>query len=167
MSTRCHLVVKGQGFEKAYIYHHCDGYPDGVGTEIVEEMKQYDNPEWRVNEVVNKILSISDEYELDSDIHGDEDYIYLIDCDSKKIECYNADCYDDEDDCGGDELVIPGNIDFNSAIIEKKGKDESYQDTLTRITCAMIPIAPVGTDARSLVGWAKNVTDEIIKIINE
>lgn len=167
MSTRCHLVVKGKGFEKAYIYHHCDGYPDGVGAEIVEEMKKYDNPEWRVNEVVNEILSINDEYQLDTDIHGDEDYIYLIDCDSKKIECYNADCYDDEDDCGGDEIVIPGNIDFNDAILEKKGKDESYRDTLTRITCAMIPIAPVGTDSKSLVGWAKNITDEIIKIINE
>ena len=46
MSTRSHIEVR-KGKMKNYIYHHCDGYPSGVGMELKEE--HFKNAEERIN----------------------------------------------------------------------------------------------------------------------
>lgn len=77
MSTRCHIVVIDNGEEKGYIYHHCDGYPDGVGEELKEilsKCNEYNDYET----IMEKILDYDDSYEEDTGIHGDEEYIYKI-----------------------------------------------------------------------------------------
>lgn len=170
MSTRCHIVVKEKAFDNIYIYHHCDGYPDGVGSELAEALKTYTGP-WNAPSITKFIESIDDQYEVDSDIHGDEDYIYEISCDDRTLKCYNADGYDDQNDYHGDEIVIPGNIDFsvskNSNIPANKRYPSEYLDSLTRVVCTMIPIAPKDSSAQDLVRWSKNIVDEMFKTIFE
>lgn len=33
MSTRCNIIIKDRGDRRIYLYHHHDGYPEGVGSE--------------------------------------------------------------------------------------------------------------------------------------
>lgn len=83
MSTRCNIVVEVLGKEKEihlekeiFIYHHCDGYPEGVGAELdtyLSSLESFD-PE----DIHSGILDLSDEYEDTSGIHGDIEYIYKI-----------------------------------------------------------------------------------------
>lgn len=91
MSTRCHVVIIEPDDTEHYIYHHCDGYPDGVGSElngILESCPSYD---WET--IMEKILNYSDEYEEDSGIHGDEEYIYEIDTNNTYaiLKCFSSD----------------------------------------------------------------------------
>lgn len=94
MSTRCHVVVrngKNENKEKwNYIYHHCDGYPGGVGKELSDILTEIQSngvsrKNFNANFITENILNYSDEYELDNSIHGDEEYIYLIDVETKHI----------------------------------------------------------------------------------
>jgi len=166
MSTRCHIVIKEKGFGNVYIYHHCDGDPGGVGSEIVWALAGYQkytkefDLKWSIKGVSEEILRLDDEYKEDYEIHGDEDYIYEIDCDNRTVKCYAGEYYDEK--FPGDEIVIPGNKDFTACNEEKKEYSESYRDTLTRVTCALIPInkeSPI----EQIVSTAKSITDEIIK----
>lgn len=170
MSTRCHIVVKEKAFANTYIYHHCDGYPDGVGSELVEALKVYTGP-WNAPSITKLIESIDDQYKVDSDIHGDEDYIYEISCDDRTLKCYNADNYDDQEGYHGDEIVIPGNTDFaasrNANIPYNERCPDEYLETLTRVVCAMMPLAAKGSSAQDLVRWSKNIVDEMFKTIFE
>ena len=92
MSTRCHVIVrngKNENKEKwNYIYHHCDGYPSGVGKELSDILtkihdKGISRNDFNANFITENILNYSDEYECDNSIHGDEEYIYLIDVEHK------------------------------------------------------------------------------------
>jgi hypothetical protein len=94
MSTRCHVVVrngKNENKEKwNYIYHHCDGYPSGVGKELSDILTEIQGngvsrKNFNANFITENILNYSDEYESDNSIHGDEEYIYLIDVETKHI----------------------------------------------------------------------------------
>jgi hypothetical protein len=94
MSTRCHVIVrngKNENKEKwNYIYHHCDGYPAGVGKELSDILTEIQGNgvsrnDFNANFITENILNYSDEYELDNSIHGDEEYIYLIDVETKHI----------------------------------------------------------------------------------
>lgn len=39
MSTRCNIIIK-DGAERIYLYHHHDGYPMGVGTELQDYLQR-------------------------------------------------------------------------------------------------------------------------------
>lgn len=99
MSTRCHIVVREiEETDNArylckghYVYHHCDGYPEGVGSELKEILESCPSYDWET--IMEKILNYSDEYEEDSGIHGDEEYIYEIDSENTHaiLKCYSSD----------------------------------------------------------------------------
>ncbi len=36
MATRAHLIIKDKDGDERFIYHHWDGYPEGVGKEVRE-----------------------------------------------------------------------------------------------------------------------------------
>lgn len=89
MSTRASILVK-EGDEKCYIYHHCDGYPDGVGLDLKEYLEKISS--WYMEDIVNELIkgkcANDSTYEWTSGVHGDESYFYLIDCDNKVLKCY-------------------------------------------------------------------------------
>ena len=107
MSTRATILIKSKKEnEEVRIYHNCDGYPDGIGSDMKRYLKSIGF--WDVYEIANDLIKgkcgmvgthpddgyeltyPDDGYELTSCQHGDEEYAYLIDCDSKTLTCYEV-----------------------------------------------------------------------------
>ena len=92
MSTRCHIIVIGENKEKYFIYHHHDGYPEGVGEELKEILGSCVSFDHET--ILEKILAYDSQYEVDEGIHGDEEFIYYISTlgnDSVTLTCYPYD----------------------------------------------------------------------------
>ena len=105
MSTRAHILIK-DGDEQVMLYHHHDGYPEGVGRKLKKFLAEQFPKYWDVCEIANGLVKgalryprrslLSDkvtiesdmEYEITTGIHGDEAYVYIIDCDKHEIKCY-------------------------------------------------------------------------------
>ena len=96
MSTRCCVKVV-KHFEnktaEVMIYHHHDGYPEGVGVDLVKRSKKWKGPfqdrkEWDIDDVVNSLIKDqTDEYEYTAYNHCDIEFLYTIDCDTMTIKC--------------------------------------------------------------------------------
>lgn len=88
MSTRCNILVKEKGRKDIILYHHHDGYPQGVGADLVKRFTELFSKENYIFAIVlaNKLVKDSeDEYEITNCIHGDIEYLYTIDCSKKEI----------------------------------------------------------------------------------
>ena len=98
MSTRATILIKSKKQnEQVRIYHHFDGYPEGVGADLKGYLKTLQW--WDVYDMANDLIKgkcgIVDRkpdmgYDLTSCQHGDEEYAYLIDCDNKTLKCYKV-----------------------------------------------------------------------------
>ena len=96
MSTRATILIRSkQENEEVRIYHHCDGYPDGIGSDMKAYLKTI--VLWDVYIIANDLIKgkcgfvggkTDYGYELTPCQHGDEDYSYVIDCDNKTLTCY-------------------------------------------------------------------------------
>ena len=86
MSTRAHIVVISED-EERYVYHHSDGYLEGVGEDLKYFLKDIYKPsDYSADELCQQLedWDVSYQYE-DSGIHGDEEYIYYIDIYPDKV----------------------------------------------------------------------------------
>lgn len=89
MSTRCQIKVTYLDKE-VLIYHHHDGYPEGVGYDLVQRQKKLNT--WNGSEIVNDLVKdTKDEYEVAFLVHTDIDYWYEIDCNCHTIRCWRTD----------------------------------------------------------------------------
>lgn len=123
MSTRATIKIKqsfyntDEDYDKGILtpyeiklYHHSDGYPEGIGADIVEFLRNRndgydtDKPIWEAERIAtdmvrgevltSKSCSKPDKVHRDMgyDVaicqHGDCEYGYLIDCDERKVTCY-------------------------------------------------------------------------------
>lgn len=92
MSTRAHIrIIEGEG--QILLYHHSDGYPSGVGSELKEYLSKFKYG-WYAETIARGLVTMIDKwkqfpYEPAICLHGDEEYVYVIDCDSKKLSCYS------------------------------------------------------------------------------
>lgn len=69
------------------LYHHYDGYPKGVGRDLIKRRNQLNT--WDGNIIVNNLVKdINDEYEIAYQVHTDIDSWYEIDCNRKRIRCW-------------------------------------------------------------------------------
>lgn len=90
MSTRAHIRIN-DGDNVLYLYHHCDGYPEGVGEELKEMLGSLGNVTWTADYVHRSISSTDNSYEdAPEGQHGDEKYAYLIDCGTRTLKCYKV-----------------------------------------------------------------------------
>lgn len=91
MSTRAHIRIQDKD-NVLYLYHHCDGYPEGVGEELKEMMDSMAKcKEWTPDFVHRSITNSDDSYEdAPEGQHGDEEYAYLIDCGTRTLTCYKV-----------------------------------------------------------------------------
>lgn len=86
MSTRCNIVIEKKD-DTLYLYHHCDGYPEGVGAELLklkDTLKRGMTP----SDVYDTLVYLyGDDYEPTEGLHGDVEYVYTIklDDDDAKI----------------------------------------------------------------------------------
>lgn len=87
MSTRSNIVVKDSDSEHT-IYHHSDGYLEGVGAELKEFIDTQYKPDTRTaDEFCKQMEGWDDSYEYDdSGIHGDVEYIYYVDIFTNTVE---------------------------------------------------------------------------------
>lgn len=93
MSTRSMIIVKN-AFAEVKLYHHCDGYPEGVGLDLMsrfykklEEVKDMQKAD--VDVIANELVKdTNDRYEITIFNHIDIEYEYIIDCDLCKILCF-------------------------------------------------------------------------------
>lgn len=99
MSTRCDIVIKdywmqgGVKYKKnLLLYHHYDGYPEGVGKYLMEKIYplliKSNNIDCDI--VANKLIKDKEdnEYEITVYTHTDIEYRYVIEIPMKKIFCY-------------------------------------------------------------------------------
>ena len=91
MSTRATILIK-KGCESYRVYHHCDGYPEGIGKDIKEYLAG--KKQWYADDIVNDLVkgkvANDGSYEITSCQHGDEQYAYLIDCATRELKCYKV-----------------------------------------------------------------------------
>ena len=85
MSTRAAIIIRDNKSEYN-VYHHCDGYPEVVGRELERVYKNCDQID--AAEAKKRLLEYDSEYRDTDCIHGDEEYIYVVYADERKIECY-------------------------------------------------------------------------------
>lgn len=97
MSTRCNIILRTPDGAKVYLYRHCDGYPTGAGQTIWSVVlslsaKGYDatqthDPEWRrkwIGPFAKQLMATTGNggdlhHEFTSGLHGDIEFLYLID----------------------------------------------------------------------------------------
>ena len=136
MSTRATIKIKqsfyntDEDYDKGILtpyeiklYHHSDGYPEGIGADIVEFLRNRndgydtDNPIWEAERIATDMVrgevlsskSCSKPKDVHRDMgydvaicqHGDCVYGYLIDCDERKVTCYDIEPGQEDwtDDC--------------------------------------------------------------------
>jgi hypothetical protein len=94
MSTRATIIVKERN-TKAWMYHHSDGYPMGVGRNLKNFLKE--RRWWYLSDIVTDLIKHGttqpdgwkdDGYEFTTCQHGDVEYTYEIDCDKKTLRCF-------------------------------------------------------------------------------
>lgn len=84
------------------LYHHMDGYPGGVGSDLKDYLETQWNvcPQWNAERIATDLVrgAIKDDdgnadmgYEVAICEHGDCEYGYIIDCETKTLKCYELD----------------------------------------------------------------------------
>ena len=107
MSTRNQIKISYLHRE-VLLYHHGDGYPNGVGADLIHRQKELNT--WDGNILINNLVKdINDEYEIAYRVLTDIDYWYEIDCNRKTIRCWKVEGYnlsDQEEVIKGEETIL-------------------------------------------------------------
>lgn len=91
MSTRCQIKIRYCN-QDILLYHHHDGYPEGVGFDLIKRQKNLKT--WNGDIIINSLVKDrNDEYEISYHVHTDLDYWYEIDCDRKTIRIWKVKGY--------------------------------------------------------------------------
>lgn len=136
MSTRATIRIKERVYltdadieqnklteREILLYHHSDGYPSGVGTDLKEFLKDrrdFADGRWNAERIATDLVRgaikhkayDSDEekpdmgYECAIAPHGDSAYGYAIDCDENTLTCYDLD-WDQMDWADATTVEIP------------------------------------------------------------
>lgn len=128
MATICNIIIKRENEPMYQLYHYYDGYTDGVGNELLDmlQTKSLKNTQG----VIDYILQ-DDGYEYegvngkDCELHGDIEYLYVIDLTNSMLYAYAIDLWGDG--TAADTEIINGN-----ACIKRKytpipiGTDERF-----------------------------------------
>jgi hypothetical protein len=101
MSTRANIIVK-ERHGQILLYHHCDGYPEGVGVELKTFLGRY--KWWSAETIARGLVTMKDEwnsypYQPSICKHGDVEYVYVIDCEKKTLTCYSSGFGESFEDC--------------------------------------------------------------------
>ena len=89
------------------MYHHSDGYPEGVGADLKRWLRDRMNDSTKDNrptyialDMIRHGIPSGDRmdmtYEPTAEFHWDAEYAYVIDCDEKTLKCYPLHGYFEE-----------------------------------------------------------------------
>ena len=98
MSTRCDIIIKDYGIYEgkawkvqAKLYHHFDGYPEGVGAFLIKEVLPAleNSNNTSCDDIANFLVKHEDDngFEVTVCNHIDIEYRYIIDIPKKEIQC--------------------------------------------------------------------------------
>lgn len=95
MSTRCEIHIYGKTTEPFIrLYHHHDGYPSVVGKFLIEEVyPKLMSSNADTAEDIAEFLCIhplDEEFEHTEGVHGDIEYLYIINVLAKTIRCFKG-----------------------------------------------------------------------------
>ena len=100
MSTRTNIIIKDSNQPvQRLIYHHCDGYFEGVGCEIKNEILPIyidNHKSFHVNDLWAEIIDFDEQYMNSECIHGDIEYLYMLEVISDsvlKFKCWSVPCF--------------------------------------------------------------------------
>ena len=109
MSTTKACVIVKDGRNKKYFYRYYDGYPDGVGVDLMKFILYGGGNVESVKKFCEALNYWDSSYEIGNGIYGNEDYIYVIDLFNKKYLCYEVIPY----------IASESNLDKYNKIFEK------------------------------------------------
>lgn len=84
MSTRANIFIRNDydDDEKEVLYHHCDGYPEGVGkdlTRILNKFSEEIHSTVSKEDLANYICNSDNDFRITTPyVAGDAEYIYEI-----------------------------------------------------------------------------------------
>lgn len=101
MSTRCvvRVICKLEGRKtpvKVDLYHHHDGYIEGVGFDLIARFYNFDKQKFGITgenlcDIVNQLIKdTTDEYQLTIYDHADIEYLYEIDVNNNRLTAYSV-----------------------------------------------------------------------------
>lgn len=102
MSTRCQIEVISGG-KHVMLYHHCDGYPEGVGYCLLKLMEEYKNSKYKDEDGIVRRMIRNGMFEVTFWNHSDIEYFYQMDFDKEQVNCMMVNNW-------GDEMVIEERI---------------------------------------------------------
>ena len=92
MSTRANIFIRNDydDQEKVVIYHHYDGYPEGVGkdlTSILHKINKEKHTKVTKEELANYICNNNNDYRITTPFEAaDAEYIYEINLAKRRVE---------------------------------------------------------------------------------
>jgi hypothetical protein len=128
MSTRANIIVKDSN-STVYLYRHCDGYPEGLGSEIQEFLNNIKDGNWlSFYEIVGRILTGGvDDVRYTDCIHWDIEYKYIIEIqETPKLRIFERKSWDyDTTKEEAWEEIFPGFLgDANGRTFKPKTREE-------------------------------------------
>ena len=87
MATRANIVIKDRDGVEVVLYHHFDGYPEGVGEELKMFLRHLTDECCDAEHLATYICLQDRAYSLSEGIHGDIDYLYTIDMGGGTLHC--------------------------------------------------------------------------------
>lgn len=104
MSTRSNIIIKDKGWH-CILYRHCDGYPEGAGVELRDLLAK--ETFYTGEDLATHLIQTRERmdfppneyfpYELAQEIQTDIEYLYVIDIQTRTVECYSTYGICDED----------------------------------------------------------------------
>lgn len=94
MGTRANIVIKDQ-CGQCILYRHMDGTPEYTGVSVKQECEDIKQRYgYLFGEDVANALVKSPEYSVASSIHGDIEYLYIVDCEKETVNAYRVPAWD-------------------------------------------------------------------------
>jgi hypothetical protein len=91
MSTRANIKIVGESYQTTILYRHCDGYPLGLGAELDDFVANHGYEPIYTDAYAKEIIkSLGEDIEFTSSIHGDIEYLYVINLVEKKYSMYKV-----------------------------------------------------------------------------
>ena len=162
MSTRAHITIIGNE-ETLHMSHHCDGYPSGVGSDLVRLLKKFNKKNWEPREVRDYICEEDEEFRsVESGLRWDQEYLYVIDCRNHTLSGYYKGISDPGEDLSdysdgyGDKLFIDDNIFDGRTPPEEivKERGNRFWDIFETASCRPLGTPIARSDKRSVnIDW--------------
>jgi len=109
MSTRSNIIIKDNSC-KVYLYRHSDGYPEGAGVDLKKFLEKHEYDKWSGSQLATDLIRFHEPtdygfkvedyypYELTNGIHGDIEYLYVINLIDNTLKCYDVTGFDNPEE---------------------------------------------------------------------